>query len=397
MQGMSQYLSHEAKQAQLRLARATQLLNAAAQQQTHLMQLQTTWGDRLLFTAATPLESLQTNFSVSSAPTNHTVLATDGSQISPNHHEIAYCYLLNIGRIALHYGQNRLPLLDSQPEVFYRRETIYLARQWGIRPEEWMGYCRTIAEAQALAKLGATRCATSPTLAMVDGSLIYWFLESLPTEAREQILPPILAAWDHLRQQDIPLVGYISASRSSESLNFLRLQACPYTTPDCQSHCQSQSQSDSQPGQESAADRTGHLPCQQGLDPLRDSQLWATRLAPGERSPLWRSSARIGQHYGEHLIHFCYLHTGSEIARVEMPAWVSENRNTLDLALAMVLAQAHKGQGYPVALAEAHNQAVVRGGDRTRFFALLEEHLIQAGLQNVGTSYKEARKRGSIA
>jgi hypothetical protein len=91
MQGMSQYLSHEAKQAQLRLARATQLLNAAAQQQTHLMQLQTTWGDRLLFTAATPLESLQTNFSVSSAPTNHTVLATDGSQISPNHHEIAYC------------------------------------------------------------------------------------------------------------------------------------------------------------------------------------------------------------------------------------------------------------------------------------------------------------------
>jgi hypothetical protein len=50
-----------------------------------------------------------------------------------------------------------------------------------------------------------------------------------------------------------------------------------------------------------------------------------------------------------------------------------------------------------VALAEAHNQAVVRGGDRHRFFALLERELIRAGLKNVGVSAKEARKRGSIA
>jgi hypothetical protein len=63
----------------------------------------------------------------------------------------------------------------------------------------------------------------------------------------------------------------------------------------------------------------------------------------------------------------------------------------------MVLAQVQKGYGYPVALAEAHNQAVVRGGDRHRFFALLERELIRAGLKNVGVSAKEARKRGSIA
>ena len=62
-----------------------------------------------------------------------------------------------------------------------------------------------------------------------------------------------------------------------------------------------------------------------------------------------------------------------------------------------MLAQVQKGYGYPVALAEAHNQAVVRGGDRASFFGLLEQQLIKAGLRNVGTSYKEARKRGSIA
>ncbi len=36
-------------------------------------------------------------------------------------------------------------------------------------------------------------------------------------------------------------------------------------------------------------------------------------------------------------------------------------------------------------------------GDRTRFFTLLEQQMIRAGLKNVGTSFKEARKRGSIA
>jgi hypothetical protein len=74
--------------------------------------------------------------------------------------------------------------------------------------------------------------------------------------------------------------------------------------------------------------------------------------------------------YGEHQIYFCYVHVGTEIARVEVPAWVAENPEKLDSALSLMLAQVQKGYGYPVALAEAHNQAVVRGGDRARFFAL---------------------------
>jgi hypothetical protein len=88
---------------------------------------------------------------------------------------------------------------------------------------------------------------------------------------------------------------------------------------------------------------------------------------------------------------------GTEVARIEFPEWVAEDALLLDTALSLVLAQVQKGYGYPVALAEAHNQAVVRGGDRARFFALLEQQMIRAGLQNVGISYKEARKRGSIA
>ena len=381
MQGISQHLTVEATASRQRLDLAQKLLAAAYAQQAELVQRQQKWRDRMLFTAAAPVEPLNTRIDLPVPPAVHTVIATDGSQIAPNHHEIAYCYLLNVGRVVLHYGQNRQPLLDSLPEVFYRFEDLYISRQWGIRTEEWMGYRRTASEATVLAELACAAQNQVPTLAMVDGSLVYWFLEQLPNEARDHILPPILDAWSHLRNSGIPIIGYLSASRSGEALNFLRLQACTHKVPDCMTFCPNQLEK---------------TPCQV-LDPLRDTALWTVQLQPGQRSALWRSSARILDLYGDHAIYFCYVHVGTEIARIDLPAWVAENSALLDQSLGLMLAQVEKGYGYPVALAEAHNQAVVRGGDRARFFALLEQQMIKAGLRNVGTSYKEARKRGSIA
>lgn len=386
MRGISEHLAQEAESARRRIHIAEQLMARALPHQSELVASHQALSDRFSFTAAQPLEPLDTCIDLSPAPPAHTVFATDGSQISPSHHEIAYCYLLNVGRVVLHYGQSRYPLLDSLPEVVYRPEDLYLSRQWGISTEEWMGHRRTVLEAVVLGELGALMIADqpvtpSPILAMVDGSLIYWFLEPLPEAARDAILQPILAAWEQLRQQRIPLVGYLSASRSGEALNFLRLEACPFASPDCQTHC---------------AGKLDTAPCQV-FAPLRDVAFWATQLQPGQRGPLWQSSAPVLEEYGDHQIYFCYVHVGAEIARLEMPRWVIEDDALLEQALQLTLTQVQKGYGYPVVLAEAHNQAVVRGSDRLRFFALLEQEMVRAGLPNVGTSVKEARKRGSIA
>jgi hypothetical protein len=381
MQGLSQHLTSEATASRQRLDLAQENLKNAALSQQELVEQQRKWRDRIIFANATPVEPLDTRITIPVPPKVHTVIATDGSQIAPNHHEIAYCYLLNIGRVVLHYGQNLHPLLDSLPEIYYRPEDLYVSRQWGIKTEDWMSYCRTAAEIIVLAELAGSTPRKVPTLAMVDGSLVYWFLEQLPMEARDRILPPILKAWQQLRDAEIPIISYLSASRNIESLNFLRFLACPYPVPDCVSNCQN---------------RTENLPCQV-FESLRDTTLWATQLQPGQRSPIWRSNARILESYHDQAIYFCYVHVGTEIARIEFPAWVRENSAMLDQSLGLILAQVQKGYGYPVAIAEAHNQAVVRGGDRTRFFALLERQMIKAGIKNVAISYKEARKRGSIA
>ena len=444
MQGISQHLVTESSAMRQKLDYAEVLMEQMPAMQTELMERQEKWHDRTIFTAAVPIEPIETRVMIEAAPYAHTVLATDGSQIAPSHHEIAYCYLINTGRIILHYGQGKQPLLDSLPEVFYRPEDLFVSRQWGIRTEEWMSYRRTVTETEVLAELAqwVTQALTNgnngntlelaipkpvaepiaelitepvatkkrstrtkrteqlsllesqrthanpvitpskiPTIAMVDGSLIYWFLEQLPGEARDRILQPILTAWRQLQSIGVPMVGYISASRSGESLNFFRFLTCPYTSPDCQTHCSS---------------LPDKAPCQV-LEPLRDAAVWARLLTPGQRSPLWRSSAKIQDYYEEQCIYFCYLHVGTEVARVEVPEWVAQDATMMTRAMSLVIAQVQKGYGYPVALAEAHNQAVVRGGDRSRFFGLLEQQMIRAGLRNVGTSYKEARKRGSIA
>lgn len=411
MQGLSHHLSLEATANKQRLEVAHKLFEEAYPKQTELLELQEEWRDRLIFYPPVPVEPLDRCFDIPVPPKAHTVIATDGSQISPSHHEIAYCYLINIGRVVLHYGQGRHPLLDNIPEVFYRAEDLYVSRQWKISTEEWMGYRRTISEAVVLAELCtdwaksqeytsesgvkteqfSTKPAPTipnyskvPTLAMVDGSLLHWFLEDLPNDAIAHIIPPIVEAWEQMRSVGIPLLGYLSASRSAESLSFLRPQACTYPTPNCASYCANSNSEDKKP-------------CQV-FDPLRDIIFWGSRLQPGQRSPLWKSTNKIIGHYSDrHQIYFCYVHVGAEIARVEIPAWVAEDSALLDLSLGLVLAQIQKGYGYPIVLSEAHNQAVVKGGDRARFFTLLEQQMIKAGLRNVGTSYKETRKRGSIA
>ncbi len=385
MQGMSEQLQREAQQLTVKLDRAETIFQKATVNQVKHSQAITQWRDRLIFNCAEPIEPLSQTQAIAPITTPHIVLATDGSQIAPSRHEIAYCYLINIGRVAIYYNSGIYPLLDNIPEVFYKTEDLYKARQWGIQTEQWMSLKRTVAENVALANLAIetrSQFPKPPILAFTDGALVHWEFDDISAEARSQLLPDILTAWDKLKAQKIPLAGYISAPRAAEATNFLRLELCPFEQPDCNTHC--------------SAKPLDSAPCSQ-LQPLRDGALWNRLLKVGECSPLWKSQARILQEYGEHQVYFCYLHVGTEIARIEMPAWTALDVEMRSQALQIIFAQVQKGYGYPVALAEAHNQAVVTSSDRRRFFAILEQQMVKSGLRNVTTSYKESRKRSSIA
>ncbi|MBI3978528.1 MAG: DNA double-strand break repair nuclease NurA [Chloroflexi bacterium] len=100
----------------------------------------------------------------------------------------------------------------------------------------------------------------------------------------------------------------------------------------------------------------------------------------------------IGELYHGNEVHFFYLNAGDEIARVEVPPWVAADPVRLDLVHAVVADQVRRGEGYPVALAEAHEQAVLGDGDRDVFWELVEGMAASRGI-SFGPSAKAAAKR----
>ena len=103
-------------------------------------------------------------------------------------------------------------------------------------------------------------------------------------------------------------------------------------------------------------------------------------------------SVIVDKYYREHQVYFFYLRLEDEIARVEIPEWIAMRQDLLNLTHNIVLDQCKRGQGYPVALSEAHEKAVVTGADREQFWELVEESLIEERI-NSYTSTKNRSKR----
>ena len=94
----------------------------------------------------------------------------------------------------------------------------------------------------------------------------------------------------------------------------------------------------------------------------------------------------VRDRYGDHYVYFFYLRVDGEIARIEIPQWVARNEGLLNLTHSLVFDQCRRGQGYPVALSEAHEQAVVTGADRENFWELVESSMINEHLPSPGSA-----------
>jgi len=335
-------------------------------------------------------------------PLPHTVVATDGSQIFPDRHEVASCYLINIGRVAIAYGRRQRPLLDSRPTLFYRDRDLY--HFWGGRrvliTPEVLAMRRMLMELADLAMLAQESREGAPCLALSDGTLILWALEGAPPDYQRPVLGSFLASLERFRELGVPLAGYISHPGSTDVINALRVGLCPEARVDCD-RCpwrEPEREGVEEWGREGGEEprsflpsRTMDWPCAV-IEGVTDALLFARVLAPGERSALFRSQSQILRAYGVHTVYFFYVNVGDEMARVEVPLWVAEDENRLDFVHAGVVDQARKGQGYPVTLTEAHEKAVIRGRDRDLFFQMVRETLVANDLP-VHVSSKSWAKR----
>jgi hypothetical protein len=337
------------------------------------------------FFVAFPRGRLDDVFPLPQPISTHTVMAVDGSQIDVDTHEIVLCYVLNIGRVVLHYGTGDPPLMDSLPYLYYRYEDLYKQGELEVfllRGED-LAEKRAAMEAQHLKDLILNhRREGIPTVALVDGTLVSW---DKAASAKKDIggftAPHFKDVFKVGQSLGIPVAGYISGSRTSLVINTLRARDCTQPIMNCA-------------GCEYRSDATA--PCHR-LEGLRDTTLFARILRPGERSACFYGGINtLPRHeWPLYRIGFFYVNVGSEIARVEAPDYVLEDEGLLNLLHWAVYDQAQKGMGYPIALQEAHHFAVVKGEEREAFYRLVEGQFVRRGLPSRVTN-KELRKRTRI-
>jgi len=132
------------------------------------------------------------------------------------------------------------------------------------------------------------------------------------------------------------------------------------------------------------------------IDRLTDVDITDFYLRVGQRSIVFKSLASISYLYPEKLKpYFCYLNVGSEIARLEFPAWIAMSDELVDKVCSIALDQAIKGRGYPVCLFEAHEQAVIKSLDRDFFYRMIEK-LSQKQTKSYLISQKSIKKQQPI-
>lgn len=307
-------------------------------------------------------------------PQDFVVLASDGSHIDVDRHRSAHCFLINIGTVRLRYGKNPDAQLSSSPFLYSQGDDLVISSPSGnsYEPIEGalLGVKRTVEECHSLADAAASLEDSLPTLALLDGSLVLWTLagqNNYPEYVSQALVNEgFLTYLEDMRKlslvKQLAIAAYISFPRSTEVANVLRLAVCPHEPADCDRYCRgkdAERQCDSVAG-------------------VLDRAIFDRLLSPGERSAIFGSrSSIVEQRYGVHRAQFFYIKIDDEeVARVEIPLWVAQNRELMRLVHAVVWQQCCQGQGYPVALSEAHEKAVVTASDREQFWQLLERDIV---------------------
>ena len=294
-------------------------------------------------------------------------LSVDGSQIYPDRHNILSCFLINTGSVVLPYNiEDKKVQLFSEPKVFAGIDEDQQAFT-----TDGVNCKRQELELRAgldLAKKIKVHHNNAPMVLLFDGSLIFWHLSSKEIHVRDHYLNAYLALLDQLCHEKIPVCWYISMPKSKELMSLVRLYLCNFDTDKKEMY--------------------------EVVNNVIDSTIMYGVLEPFQRSIVFSNHSSISSYYPTHLRpFFFYVHTGNEIGRVEIPAWMAQDSSMIDMIAQVVIDQCIKGGGYPVALAEAHEQAVVKGPDREFFYHFLQKMGMERNhAQSI--SRKSLRKRG---
>jgi hypothetical protein len=289
------------------------------------------------------------------------IISVDGSQIYPDRHIKSSCFLLNMGVVIFEYRSDVSSVtFEAIPLLFPlggNGEDNSIGMINGMRHEQELacGFARAKAENQK----------RNNNWLLFDGSFIFWHLD-LQKGLRERFLTNYLTYLQEGYIHKIAAAAYISDPKSKELISVLRLFLCNFAV------------------------KNDHLYA--WADHLVDAFLVQAYVPVGFRTTVFQNRSPISNLYPDQLKpYFFYINLGQEVARVEFPAWMAAKTELINALASCVKDQAEKGNGYPVCLAEAHEQAVIKSADRDFFYRCLE-HVGQKYTSNFASKMQLSQK-----
>lgn len=311
---------------------------------------------------------LDATFDVEKGVRAYRAISVDGSQIYPDRHQGTGCFLINIGTVAVSYGDaqssvtfNSVPYvfngMQGQEDVALSPEFVNCKRQ----EFEFSAGMRLMAELSKKPD-GLT------SIMLFDGSLVFWQLAAKDSPLKNIFLPLYFQSLQTLQANKNLFACYISLPKNRDISHLIRCALCDFDAE--------------------------HSDAYALIDHLIDTTVARFFMEPYTRSTVFKVNHPLCNEYPPDLHpHFFYLHVGDEIARIEIPAWIAQDQKAVDSIAWYALDQSLKGRGYPVVLAEAHEQAVVKGPDRDFFYQLITKFGIEYK-QHLSLSQKSLKKRG---
>lgn len=291
----------------------------------------------------------------------YAIISVDGSQIYPDRHQGTACHLINIGSVSFIYKvvESNVSMF-SEPYIFTEMEqddnehSIDHVNAHRQKLELECGY-------QHAMRLRDKKCGTPVFL--FDGALIFWHLQSKEQRFRQKYLIYYMQILEQFYQENIPIAGYISLPKNKGLIDILGIYQEQYSI------------------------------LSSSIQECIDHMIVSWYLPEGYRSNIFYDNAPITREYPQHMRPcFLYYNTAYEIARIELPAWVAHDSSILEQLISCIFDQIEKGRGYPVCIAEAHEQAVVKGPDREFFYHLIQKLSIEQK-QFLSSSKKSQRKK----
>ena len=311
-------------------------------------------------------EALTAHLAAAEINDPYTILAADGSQITPNPHEAVFYGLVNVGVFRMTIGKGETPQTNTWSDLIYE-ESDPDNRE--IISEDLISLRRDVFEREILSRLAKQEQA--PLLTLTDGPLELYH-EPREDKNFRNYFKKYINALNELALLNTITAGYIDRPRAALLVNLLELVAPPGPNGETPDH---------------------------PFAGVSDLALMAGLLQPEERSAVFALQSRSASQFEDQIsLHFFYLNVGTtarpSIARVEVPRWVAYSNHSINLLHAALVSQARQAGAapYPYALLRAHETAVVKMDEHEYLDALIQTELISQGLPPAFNSDKLIHK-----